>query len=271
MSSQRHHRPQPSGKPGRRRQTVLLRSPAAVLDCRWGVASHHSHPRHGRSAGWRRWQGGVGSTYWLENPGSSAATAVTARGSHGYDRWRGPLSRRGAAGILKVDLSASQSLSQNAAGIITSLLPAASRLPRPPDGTGDQGEAVLVAFALIQHQHHDTELLVALLHRGEHVPERGSNSKAWSATCSPQAPKTACGLTSHPTNSPVTACTPSPLPGACPPRRTRADSSQSPCPDYARQLSKAVRHPTKTASGPPSRWPKSGSHKLTACLSSRPI
>ena len=29
--------------------------------------------------------------------------------------------------------------------------------------------AVLEAFALIQHQHHDTELPVALLHRGEHV------------------------------------------------------------------------------------------------------
>jgi AcrR family transcriptional regulator len=33
----------------------------------------------------------------------------------------------------------------------------------------DQLEAVLMAFALIQHQHHDTELPVALLHRGEHV------------------------------------------------------------------------------------------------------
>jgi AcrR family transcriptional regulator len=32
-----------------------------------------------------------------------------------------------------------------------------------------QLEAVLEAFALIQHQHHDTELPVALLHRGEHV------------------------------------------------------------------------------------------------------
>ena len=30
-------------------------------------------------------------------------------------------------------------------------------------------EAVLEAFALIQHQHQDTELPVALLHRGEHV------------------------------------------------------------------------------------------------------
>jgi AcrR family transcriptional regulator len=34
---------------------------------------------------------------------------------------------------------------------------------------GGQLEAVLMAFALIQHQHHDTELPVALLHRGEHV------------------------------------------------------------------------------------------------------
>jgi len=33
----------------------------------------------------------------------------------------------------------------------------------------DRLEAVLEAFALIQHQHHDTELPVALLHRGEHV------------------------------------------------------------------------------------------------------
>ena len=33
----------------------------------------------------------------------------------------------------------------------------------------DRIEAVLTAFALIQHQHHDTELPVALLHRGEHV------------------------------------------------------------------------------------------------------
>jgi AcrR family transcriptional regulator len=30
-------------------------------------------------------------------------------------------------------------------------------------------DAVLEAFARIQHQHHDTELPVALLHRGEHV------------------------------------------------------------------------------------------------------
>jgi len=35
----------------------------------------------------------------------------------------------------------------------------------------DQLEAVLEAFALIQHQHHDTELPVALLHRGEHVAQ----------------------------------------------------------------------------------------------------
>src|SRR5215510_14266950 len=33
----------------------------------------------------------------------------------------------------------------------------------------EQLEAVLTAFALIQHQHHDTELPVALLHRGDHV------------------------------------------------------------------------------------------------------
>ena len=32
-----------------------------------------------------------------------------------------------------------------------------------------QLEAVLTAFALIQHEHHDTELPVSLLHRGEHV------------------------------------------------------------------------------------------------------
>ena len=33
----------------------------------------------------------------------------------------------------------------------------------------DRLEAVLETFALIQHLHHDTELPVALLHRGEHV------------------------------------------------------------------------------------------------------
>jgi AcrR family transcriptional regulator len=33
----------------------------------------------------------------------------------------------------------------------------------------EQLEAVLTAFALIQHEHHDTELPVSLLHRGEHV------------------------------------------------------------------------------------------------------
>ena len=33
----------------------------------------------------------------------------------------------------------------------------------------DRLEAVLETFALIQHQHHDTEFPVALLHRGEHV------------------------------------------------------------------------------------------------------
>jgi AcrR family transcriptional regulator len=32
-----------------------------------------------------------------------------------------------------------------------------------------QLEAVLAAFALIQHEHHSTELPVSLLHRGEHV------------------------------------------------------------------------------------------------------
>jgi AcrR family transcriptional regulator len=33
----------------------------------------------------------------------------------------------------------------------------------------EQLEAVLTEFALIQHEHHDTELPVSLLHRGEHV------------------------------------------------------------------------------------------------------
>ena len=33
----------------------------------------------------------------------------------------------------------------------------------------EQLEAVLTAFALIQHKHHGTELPVSLLHRGEHV------------------------------------------------------------------------------------------------------
>ena len=33
----------------------------------------------------------------------------------------------------------------------------------------DRLEAVLEAFAWIQHQHHDTDLPVALLHRGEHI------------------------------------------------------------------------------------------------------
>jgi AcrR family transcriptional regulator len=33
----------------------------------------------------------------------------------------------------------------------------------------DRLEAVLETFALIQHQHHDTELPVSLLHHGEHV------------------------------------------------------------------------------------------------------
>ena len=35
----------------------------------------------------------------------------------------------------------------------------------------EQLEAVLTAFALIQHEHHGTELPVSLLHRGEHVAE----------------------------------------------------------------------------------------------------
>jgi AcrR family transcriptional regulator len=43
---------------------------------------------------------------------------------------------------------------------------AEARDAAPPAG---RLEAVLEAFALIQHQHHDTELPVALLHRGEHV------------------------------------------------------------------------------------------------------
>jgi AcrR family transcriptional regulator len=43
---------------------------------------------------------------------------------------------------------------------------AEARDAAPPAG---RLEAVLAAFALIQHQHHDTELPVALLHRGEHV------------------------------------------------------------------------------------------------------
>jgi len=37
------------------------------------------------------------------------------------------------------------------------------------DGPAARLEAVLSAFALIQHEHHGTELPVALLHRGEHV------------------------------------------------------------------------------------------------------
>ena len=36
-------------------------------------------------------------------------------------------------------------------------------------GPAGQLEAVLTAFALIQHEHHGTDLPVALLHRGEHV------------------------------------------------------------------------------------------------------
>ena len=36
-------------------------------------------------------------------------------------------------------------------------------------GPAGQLEAVLTAFALIQHEHHGTELPVSLLHRGEHV------------------------------------------------------------------------------------------------------
>jgi len=45
------------------------------------------------------------------------------------------------------------------------------QLAEARDAAGPAGrlEAVLTAFALIQHQHHDTELPVALLHRGEHV------------------------------------------------------------------------------------------------------
>ncbi len=37
------------------------------------------------------------------------------------------------------------------------------------DGPAARLEAVLTAYALIQHQHHGTDLPVALLHRGEHV------------------------------------------------------------------------------------------------------
>ena len=53
--------------------------------------------------------------------------------------------------------------------LITSLL---QLLAEARDGAAtpaDQLEAVLETFALIQHQHHDTELPVALLHRGDHV------------------------------------------------------------------------------------------------------
>jgi AcrR family transcriptional regulator len=37
------------------------------------------------------------------------------------------------------------------------------------DSPADRLKAVLSAYALIQHQHHGTDLPVALLHRGEHV------------------------------------------------------------------------------------------------------
>ena len=37
------------------------------------------------------------------------------------------------------------------------------------DTPAEQLDAVLEAYALIQHQHHGTELPVSLLHRGEHV------------------------------------------------------------------------------------------------------
>ena len=43
---------------------------------------------------------------------------------------------------------------------------AEARDAAPP---ADRLEAVMERFALIQHLHHDTELPVALLHRGEHV------------------------------------------------------------------------------------------------------
>ena len=39
------------------------------------------------------------------------------------------------------------------------------------DGPAARLEAVLSAFALIQHEHHGTDLPVAMLHRGEHVTE----------------------------------------------------------------------------------------------------
>jgi AcrR family transcriptional regulator len=84
----------------------------------------------------------------------------------------------------------------------------------------DRVEAVLEAFALIQHQHYDTELPVALLHRGEHVARARRQLQTWSPACSRQPPRLVpSGPTSRPASSPVTACTPWPPPEACPPRR----------------------------------------------------
>ena len=111
----------------------------------------------------------------------------------------------------------------------------------------DQLEAVLTAFALIQHQHHDTELPVACCTAASTSPGCGSSCRP-SPTCSPSVPKRATsGLTSHPANSPATACMPSLLLGACRPRRPFAGSSPSPCPDCARSLPAKGRNPSVTS------------------------
>jgi AcrR family transcriptional regulator len=51
---------------------------------------------------------------------------------------------------------------------VTGHLEHLAELRNQSDDTGERLEAVLEAYALIQHEHHGTEL-AALLHRGEHV------------------------------------------------------------------------------------------------------
>jgi AcrR family transcriptional regulator len=70
-------------------------------------------------------------------------------------------------------------------------------------------EAVLEAFALIQHQHHDTSCPWPCCTGASTSPGPGGSSRTWSASYWPRAPRPArSGPTSHPTSWPVTACTP---------------------------------------------------------------
>nr|BFE80577.1 hypothetical protein GCM10020093_031780 [Planobispora longispora] len=92
---------------------------------------------------------------------------------------------------------------------------------------GERLEAVLEAYAFIQHRHHGTDA-AALLHQGEHVirARRHLGDFLRDLLAEGRGP-VSCVTTSRPTSSRSTACMPWPRPWTCRPRTRSAGSSRS--------------------------------------------